>query len=87
LRKKYHGRPDLVLFVALYQQVAIGCTFSIISLALPAMSDDFGVDESIIIWVYFMPQLVSGMLSIPLGRAADLYVRSLWIGFTHAGTN
>ena len=71
--------PGLVLFIVLYQQVTIGCTFSIITLALPILAEELDVGESIIVWVFFMPQLVAGMLSIPLGRAADMYGRKrMW---------
>lgn len=68
-------RPGVTLFVILFAGNAINCTFSVINLAFPLLSDELHVDESVIIWVVFCPQLVAGMLSTPIGRAADLYGR------------
>ena len=68
-------RPNLVLFLCLFTHNSINCTFSIIFLALPLLSDEFGVSESAVLWVAFVPQLVGGMLSTPIGRAADVWGR------------
>lgn len=73
------ARPWVVLYVVIIQMGILNSSVGTIVLALTPMSKELHVDVSTIMWVYFMPSLVSGMLSIPLGRLSDGYSRrSLW---------
>merc|ERR1711871_1150965 len=73
------ANPYLVLALVCFVGNMINGTFTLIVLALPLLSDEFKVDESIIVWVMFAPMLVAGMLSTPLGRASDLFGRKrMW---------
>ncbi|MCL0102099.1 MFS transporter, partial [Dehalococcoidia bacterium] len=48
---------------------------TMVAVALPDMSADFGVDLAVAQWVILIYLLVIGAVTIPMGRAADLFGR------------
>src|SRR5688572_27005340 len=75
-----------VLLVALAGMFATTFPVTVLTLAIPAIADDFHVDESSLAWVVTLPMLGSALALPVLGKLGDLHGhrRVFLIGFAAA---
>lgn len=67
------GYPRWVLLVALAGMFATTFPVTVLTLAIPAIADDFGVDEAGLAWVVTLPMLGSALALPVLGKLGDLH--------------
>lgn len=67
------GRSRWVLLVALSGLFATTFPITVLTLAIPDMADDFGVDQAGLAWVVTLPILCSALTLPALGKLGDLY--------------
>jgi MFS family permease len=67
------GYPRWVLLVALAGMFATTFPVTVLTLAIPTIADDFGVDEAQLSWLITLPVLCSALALPVLGKLGDLY--------------
>ncbi len=67
------GYPRAVLFVGLAGLFATAFPVTILTLALPTIATDFGVDEAGLAWLITLPMLGSALALPVLGKLGDLH--------------
>lgn len=65
--------PRWVLLVALAGMFATTFPVTVLTLAIPTIADDFGVDEAQLAWLITLPVLCSALALPVLGKLGDLY--------------
>lgn len=65
--------PRAVLLVGLTGLFATTFPVTVLTLALPTMAEDFGVDEAGLAWLITLPMLCSALALPVLGKLGDLY--------------
>lgn len=65
--------PRSVLLVGLTGLFATTFPVTVLTLALPTMAEDFGVEETGLAWLITLPMLCSALALPVLGKLGDLY--------------
>lgn len=78
--------PRWVMVVALTGLFATTFPVTVLTLALPTIAEDFGVDDAQLAWVITLPTLASALALPMLGKLGDLYGhrRTFLLGFAVA---
>jgi MFS family permease len=70
-----HRYKWVVFFTALAGLISANFMVSVLAAAVGELSDEFGVDQSLMRWVVTGPNLGFAVLAVTAGKLADLYGR------------